>query len=204
VAQSVRVIGFHRSCPTNQRKNEGGKAVHAREVVLIEQDIIVRRLACAEYPLMAAQIKVPLDRARHDRIDDDVPGGQFGLRGGWPPSATEASGKKTDLCFLPTMMSVIVGLKFSCAQASAWAGVRWTCVQGNGNACVLRMLGSSSPRVASNSPSETPSTHDRFSPSKKRRTTHRDRTRCVWGVCPSPLCSVLNRCWSFSGHQSRL
>jgi hypothetical protein len=44
--------------------------VHAREVVLVEQDIIVRRLARAEYPLVTAQIKVPLDRARHDRIDD--------------------------------------------------------------------------------------------------------------------------------------
>ena len=30
----------------------------------------MRRLARAEYPLVTAQIKVPLDRARHDRIDD--------------------------------------------------------------------------------------------------------------------------------------
>ena len=30
----------------------------------------MRRLARAEYPLVAAQIKVPLDRARNDRIDD--------------------------------------------------------------------------------------------------------------------------------------
>jgi hypothetical protein len=45
--------------------------VHAREVVLLEQNIIVRLLACAEYFLMATQIKVPLDRA-HDRIDDDA------------------------------------------------------------------------------------------------------------------------------------
>ena len=30
----------------------------------------MRRLARAEYPLVTAQIKVPLDWARHDRIDD--------------------------------------------------------------------------------------------------------------------------------------
>ena len=41
-----------------------------REIVLIEQDIIVCGLARAEYPLVAAQIKVPLDRARHDSIYD--------------------------------------------------------------------------------------------------------------------------------------
>ena len=41
-----------------------------REIVLIEQDIIVCGLARAEYPLVTAQIKVPLDRARHDRIYD--------------------------------------------------------------------------------------------------------------------------------------
>ena len=41
-----------------------------REIVLVEQDIVVCGLARAEYPLVAAQIKVPLDRARHDRIYD--------------------------------------------------------------------------------------------------------------------------------------
>jgi hypothetical protein len=66
-------------------------AVHAREIVLIEQDIVVRGLA--EYPLMATQIKVPLDGARHDSVDDS-PRRTFRLRGGWPPSATEASGKR--------------------------------------------------------------------------------------------------------------
>jgi hypothetical protein len=44
--------------------------VHAREVVLVEQDIIVCGLAGAEYPLMATQIKVPLDGARHGSVND--------------------------------------------------------------------------------------------------------------------------------------
>lgn len=48
----------------------GGLGRGVREVVLVQQDIIVSGLARAEYPLMTAQIKVPLDRARHDRIDD--------------------------------------------------------------------------------------------------------------------------------------
>jgi hypothetical protein len=138
-------------------------------------------LARAEYPLVAAQIKVPLDRT----VSMAVPSGQFGLRGGWSHSATEASGKKTNLCSLPTTMSVMVGLKFSCAQASGWAGVR-------GDACILRMLGSFSLSVASNSPSETPSARDRFSSQKlgrlQRWFTHRDRTRCAWGVCPWRHC----------------
>ena len=41
-----------------------------REIVLVEQDIVVCGLARAEYPLVAAQIKVPFHRARHDRIYD--------------------------------------------------------------------------------------------------------------------------------------
>ena len=52
-------------------KNKNGEGWAAlREIVLVEQDIVVCGLARAEYSLVAAQIKVPLDRARHDRIYD--------------------------------------------------------------------------------------------------------------------------------------
>ena len=42
---------------------------------------------------------------------------QFGSRGYWPRSTTEASGKQTDLCSLQTTISTIVGLKFRCPHA---------------------------------------------------------------------------------------
>ena len=67
-----RGIVFHQSYTNKSAKKIrlGGLGRGVREVILVEQDIIVRGLARAEYPLMTAQIKVPLDRARHDRIDN--------------------------------------------------------------------------------------------------------------------------------------
>ncbi len=55
-------------------KKGGGVSGHARESVLVEEDIVVRGLARAEDPLVTAQVKVPLYRARHDRVDDGARG----------------------------------------------------------------------------------------------------------------------------------
>jgi hypothetical protein len=107
-----------------------------------------------------------------------IPGGQFGLRGGCHLQQWRLWGKKTNS--MPVTMSVMVGLKFSCAQASAWGrckkerrakGMRAYCTSGAG---------------------ELPSARDRVSPQQKLRdgVAHCDRTRCAWGVCPWPLCTA--------------
>ena len=44
--------------------------MHAREGVLVEEHVVVGRPARAEDPLVTAQVKVPLDGARHDSIND--------------------------------------------------------------------------------------------------------------------------------------
>ena len=44
--------------------------LHAREGVLAEEVVAVYGLARAEDSLVAAQVKVPLDRARQDYVDN--------------------------------------------------------------------------------------------------------------------------------------
>ena len=99
----MRVIGGRRACSERHGRDKARVSVgtgvifgrnkmrrDARKVVLVEEDVVVRWLARAEYPVVAQEVIVELDRAGDLGVDDQA-------RGAVPALVYQARGGVTTL-----------------------------------------------------------------------------------------------------------
>ena len=155
----------------------------ARERKFIKENVVVSRLAHAKQPSLAIQIIVEFNRADDTRVDDRARGAVTALVSLKVGSGEEnyivvlAHDDECDFRFKPQFFT------------GAFDGIRdhWESKEER-KQDVLRMRLSSSPIIAANSPSNTPSGGHKSVGSRaapRNRFTHRDRTECVWETCPS-------------------
>ena len=116
--------------------------MHVRETVLIEEDVVVRGLARAEDPLVAAQVKVPLDGACHDRIND---GARRAVRVAWRLAAfgDGSLGEKDEFVHFADNNERDCGVEVQLRACVCVAVLLGKTSGTHGREYVLRMLGSS-------------------------------------------------------------